>query len=59
MTKFIDAPMGEGKAELMWDARWPNLTVEERKFVETHRLIQEAAAVARQINSNGENNERY
>jgi len=54
MSKFIDAPMGEGKAELMWDARWPNLTVEERKFVETHRLIQEAAAVARQINSNGE-----
>ena len=52
-VKMINAPMGEGKSELMWDARWPSLTVEERKFVETHRLVQEAAAVARKIN-NGE-----
>jgi hypothetical protein len=46
--------MGEGKSELMWDARGRILTVEERKFVETHRLVQEAAAVARQIINNGE-----
>lgn len=55
------------KLNIMWDSRWPSLTVEERRFVETHRLIQEAAAVARQINqttlvrtltNHGEENER-
>ena len=46
------------KLNIMWDARWPSLTVEERKFVETHRLIQEAAAVARQINRSEYVNQR-
>lgn len=53
-VRTISAPMGEGKSEIMRDARGRILTVEERKFVETHRLVQEAAAVARQIINNGE-----
>jgi len=59
MTKFIDAPMGEGKADLISRvANRSDLTAFEQEFVEHHALVSEAYAVARKINRSEYVNQR-
>jgi len=51
MTKFVNAPMGEGKADLISRvANRSDLMAFEQEFVEHHALVSEAYAVARKIN---------
>ena len=58
MTKFVDAPMGEGKAALIKDLRQPDLTEKQRRFLHQHQLYHEAYLVARQINRSEYVNQR-
>jgi len=54
MTKFVNAPMGEGKADIISRvANRSDLMAFEQEFVEHHALLSEAYAVARKINKLG------